>query len=808
MSALTFDIRSTRAYTGLILHRIFVSPLSIVVYVLLLAPIGLQATQTGDYTFFAAIVGLLAFGIHVEGKFIQQKLEDDDEPVINRNNLGCFMTFAVIRRIHGRGNVTLPKLLLASSATKRGAFILGQLGKDRSAFIERCKTGVSKKDDVLRFIGEAVECAKELGEERIDANAILYAFMKREGVFKEFLNECDVSLEDFRTILKWESFHDRVATTEGVLAPSRIARNLGSIGRSWVQGYTNELDSITTDISGSIVWEGEHRGVRVHEEQIEKAAQVLSRANQRNVLVTGEVGSGKRTLIRNVGYLMRKQEMKNGTHLTRHLVLKTEELMSGFDEPDKILLRALKKGEKAGKILLIVENVALILRSKNANLRNVFTKFLQSNRISIFAIAASGDYHSYVKSDPVLDGLFEKVHLGDTDEDESMAVLMMRYFELEKKHKVRVTYKSLKSIVNLSKRFIGKGAMPGKALEVLNDAVIAARGEKKKYLEEQHIRKAISLKAHMDVSEVSGDEKQKLLKLEGALQESIVGQNESVEALVSTLKRARLDINAGKRPLGTFLFLGPTGVGKTYTAKVLAREYFGDPEALIRLDMNEYSNEESVFGIIGDPNPNQASEGFLTKQVQERPFSLLLLDEIEKAHKKVLNVFLQILDEGKLTDSRGVETDFRNTIIISTSNAGALFIRDFIKENEQKTKKEFKEALIDTILKEQIFSPEFVNRFDEVILYYPLSVRDAIKVALLMLQDIVKEIEDKKGYVVRVEEEVVVQIVKEGYSVEFGAREMRRVILDIIENFLAEYLLRNDVKRGEEIYIGKDDISA
>ena len=806
MATLTFDIRPTRAYTGLFMHRVFVSPISFVVYVLALAPVGLRATETGDYSTFAIITALLLFGIHVENRFIKRKLARDEEQVIDKENLGCFVTFDVIRRIRGRGHVTLPKLLIAASATSRGSFILSQLGKNKKEFLKRCSGAVSSKDDVLTFMCGAVQCAKELGEKRIDANAILYAFFKLEGVFKEFLNECDVSLDDVRIILKWEAFHNKVSEGEWVLHPNRLVRSLGSFGRSWVQGYTNELDQITRDISGQVVWEGEHRGVMVHDEQLDSAVQVLSRSSQRNLLVVGEVGSGKRTMVRNVGYLLRKHEIKKGLQFTRQLVLKTEELMSGHKQPDQVLLRALQKGEKSGKILLIVENVALILRSNDTNLRNVFTKFLQSNRVSMFAIASSADYHAFVKADPVLDSLYEKVHLSDTTDDETMAVLMMRYFELEKKFKVHVTYRALKSVMNLTKRFIGKGSMPGKALNVLNDAIIAARDNKKKYVEDEHIRKAISLKAHMDVGEISSDEKEKLLHLEDALKTNIVGQSEAVEALVSTLKRARLDINAGKRPLGTFLFLGPTGVGKTYTAKVLAREYFGNKKNLIRIDMNEYSNEDSIFGIIGDPNPGKNSEGFLTKEVQDKPFSLILLDEIEKAHPKVLNLFLQILDEGRLTDSRGVNTDFRNTIIISTSNAGALFIRDFIKKNEGKSKEEFKDALIDTILQEKIFSPEFVNRFDEVILYYPLEVRDAIKVALIMLQDIVEEIEEKKGYVVRVEEDVVVEIVKAGYSVEFGAREMRRVILDIIENFLAEYLLRNDVKRGEEIYIGPDDI--
>lgn len=806
MPAITFDIRPTRAYTGLMLHRIFVSPVSVLMYALLLGPLVLHSMLTEDYSTLFSIAALIAFGVHAERKFIERKLLRDDEPVLSRSNLGCYVTYDIVRHIHGRGHVTLPKLLTAAASTRRGEFILRQLGKDRKQFLTACRGGVSSKDNVLEFMQSAVESATELGEKRIDANAILFAFFKRNGVFRTFLNECDVSLEDVRTVLRWESFHKEVSHKEWVLHPHRLVRAFGSFGRSWVQGYTNDLDLLTNNISGQVVWDGEHRGVLVHDEQLQLAVQVLSRASQRNILAIGKVGAGKRTMVQNVCYMLRKNELEKGLPLSRHLVLKTEELLSGYKEPDQIFLKALKKGEESGKVILIIENVSILLRAADANLRNVLTKFLQSQNVSIFAIVAPEDYHTYVKSDPVLDGLMEKIYLDDTSDDETMAVLMMEYFELHEKYKSYVTYHAFKSLLALTKRFVGKGAMPGKAVDILRDAIIAARDDHSAYVEDQHMRKAISLKAHMDISEVSGDERQRLLNLEEALKTSIMGQEESILSLVNTLKRARMDINAGKRPLGTFLFLGPTGVGKTHTAKTLAKEYFGSVDALIRVDMNEYSNEESVFGIIGDPNPTKASEGFLTKQVQDKPFSLILLDEIEKAHKKVLNLFLQILDEGKLTDSRGITTDFRNTIIIATSNAGALFIRDFIKENENKSKEEFKDALIDTILKSQIFSPEFVNRFDEIILYYPLSIKNTIKVALVMLEDIVREIADKKGYVVQVEEDVVVEIVKEGYSVEFGAREMRRVILDIIENFLADYLLRNDVKRGDTIFVSRKDV--
>ena len=244
MPSLRFDLWPTRAFAALALKNMFLSPVSLLVYVLALAPFWLRSTATGDYIVVAFITALLFFGLYVVNLFIRRKLEHDEEPVISKNNLGCYITFAVVRRLRNRGNVTLPKLLLAASGTKRGLFILRQLGKEQKEFLQRCMEGVSKRDDVLLFIGEAVECAKELGEKRVDSNAILFAFFKRGGVFKEFLNECDVSLDDVRTILKWEGFHEKISQREWLFHPHRLVRSLGTIGRSWVQGYTNDLDMI------------------------------------------------------------------------------------------------------------------------------------------------------------------------------------------------------------------------------------------------------------------------------------------------------------------------------------------------------------------------------------------------------------------------------------------------------------------------------------------------------------------------------------------------------------------------------------
>lgn len=801
------NVRPTRAYAGLLLHRLFVSPASYVVYLMVLLPVLLQGHKAHDYTSFYLVVGLLLFGLHVESLYIKEELEDDTEPVIDANNLACYLTFDVLRHVRHKSQPSLQDICRAASKAKRAGFVLHMLGLDAKEFGKRYLHAV-QEDDVTAFLEKALQNAKKVGQDRISAPVILYTFLQTGGVFEDLLVAADISQKDVEDIVHWEAFSQSITLHEWAFSPARLVQSLGSVGRSWVQGYTNELDQISEEISGRVVWRAKQRGIMLHKQELESAVHILSRAGQKNMLLVGQEGTGKTTMVENIGTLLRKEEMQKGLPLTRILRLRTEALLSGGAKPDQLLLRALEKAESSGKFILIIENMDMFLTAADPNTLTVLTKFLQSKSMSVFAVSSPNAYHKYIKGNSAFDSMFEKIYVNDTNEEETMSAVLVQYFMLQKKlgTSVHLTHRALKTLMTLTQRYLGSGGMPGKVIDVLEDAYVSAKNDRKTYIVEDHIRKAISLKAHMDVAEVSDDEKDTLLHLEDALRVNIIGQDEAITSLVSTLKRARLDINAGKRPLGTFLFLGPTGVGKTHTAKILAKEYFGSTDALIRIDMNEYGTEESVYGLIGDPNPTVETNTYLSKQVQDHPFSLILLDEIEKAHPKVLNVFLQILDEGHLTDSRGTKTDFKNTIIIATSNAGALFIRDFIKQHGHEKKDSFKESLIDTILKERTFSPEFINRFDDVILYYPMTVKEAIKVAMIMLDGIVHDVAENKGYKILLDVDVVAEIVKHGYSIEFGAREMRRVIVDVIENFLADYLLTHKVQRGDEIKITEAEV--
>ncbi len=816
MSEQSFDLTATKAFAAITLRRVFFGPVGWIACGVFLSPFAILLWKTGDRNPLGIALLLLTSLLLLTQTFIRAKLENDDEAPFSESNLAGVLSPALVREFAWEKEPDVHVLLEAALKTDRAAFMLREMGIDRATALEALRRSLSRETprgsgqapitDLDTWIRDALPELAARKEKKIGGSMVLTLFLKNDPAMQELLHRCDLSETDLERIAYWEMLHFRQAR-DWFLSSRSLLRNFGGIGRSWVMGYTRNLDRLTSDLSESILWK-RGRVVILRTEAIENMRRIVRRSTQNNILVTGKAGVGKRTLIENFTRDLRRAERKAGSAYTRVLILQTQTLLSGVAQPDAFLLSALEQARKAGKFILIVPDVGMLLSAANANVKCVLLEFLQTSGISMIALADTQDYHSLIKPDPAMDNLFEKIPLEDASDDDTMTVLMEQYFGLERKG-IRITYKALQSIVELSRRYVGKGAFPGRAMHVMEDAILLALQHGDRTVREAHIRDVVSLKANMNVREVSGGEKDKLLHLESTLRTKIIGQEKPLHGLVNALKRARMDVGVRKRPLGTFLFLGPTGVGKTETAKVLADAYFGSVDRIVRLDMNEYSTENSIEEIIGSSEPGvRHAEGYLTKKIQDQPFSLVLLDEIEKAHPRVLNLFLQILDEGQLTDGIGVRTNFRNTIIIATSNAGGLFIRDFFKErgDSAESRSGFKQELVDAILKQKLFSPEFLNRFDDVLVYYPLTEQEAEKLTILMLDNLIRDFDRKRGVKILVDEDVVAALAKKGYSVEFGAREMRRVITNVVETYLADYILTTGVKRGETITLKREDL--
>ena len=808
-----YSIYHTRTFLSNIIDKFvfnFFSYLLWILFIILTAVIGYM---TGDYLLTFTLIFTSIYIYIVAYLFIVLKLRSNRDDFILANNYAEILDYDTAQYLvkYFPKKITYARLVRAMTKSSRGKTILTYMGLIPDEFYSRVKNLIIEDNYALipieDFLSKANDIRLSWEERRIGSHILLYVLFEQDRIFKTLLDQLDLSQEDFLQIIAWEALHYSNNKIVNSWSPEGVYKNFGSLGRSWTIGYTNDLDRITDDITESIIHRDEHR-VIIHQDILKRVLTNLSNSNRHNILLLGNIGVGKSSLVENLAFTIRKYQIEKNINLSRVLRLNTTDLISGTPEAAQYLLKALNYAEKSGNIILVIENISELFLSANDEIRNIIIKFLSSQTINVIGVDNPEGYHNGIKSFPVIDSLFEDITIEDSSKEETIYVLMMTSFDLYRMYNKHITYQSLRAVMTFSERYISKGGFPGKAVEILSDAVNQANIEGSPFVLESHIRAVVSERTNINVSTLQNTEKDILLSLEQKLQAEIKGQPEGLTALVNALKRSQLDVKARDKPIGTFLFLGPTGVGKTETAKALAKHYFGSSDRMIRLDMNEFGSENSIYGILGVPvgEDNDFQEGFLTKRIQDRPFSLILLDEIEKAHRQVLNLFLQVLDEGFLTDNRGIRTDFRNSIIIATSNAGALFLRDFIKNNAQFDKELFKEQLIDTIIKGKEFAPEFINRFTDVIVYYPLDIDTVSEIATKIIDGMIKSFDEERGVKLEVDNEAIRYLAEKGYNPDFGARELERTISSILETYLANYLLIHSVKRGDIIIVSLNDM--
>jgi len=398
--------------------------------------------------------------------------------------------------------------------------------------------------------------------------------------------------------------------------------------------------------------------------------------------------------------------------------------------------------------------------------------------------------HKNIEQNPSILNLFEKVEVQEISDKDTLLVLENLLPVLERRYKLFVAYPAIREIISLSRRFMPSLTFPKKAMDLLDEVMIyTKKTAKEKIVLPKHVNKIIKDKTQVPVGELETKEKEILLNLENLIHERIINQEQAVKEVSSALRRARAEVQVRSAPMGNFLFMGPTGVGKTEPSKALAAIYFGSESKMIRLDMSEFQDVKDIPRLIGSPG----EEGFLTTKVRENPFALILLDEIEKAHPNILNLFLQVLDEGFVTDGLGRKVDFKNSIIIATSNAGYQVILEALESKMDWP--QVKGKLLDYIFDKAIFRPEFINRFDAVVVFSPLSKEHLLKIAELMLKKLKKNLKEK-GIELVITAPLMEKIVELSYDITFGARQMKRVIQDKVENVLAQALLSGELQRG------------
>ncbi len=373
---------------------------------------------------------------------------------------------------------------------------------------------------------------------------------------------------------------------------------------------------------------------------------------------------------------------------------------------------------------------------------------------------------------------------------------------IEAQHHISFTYNAIMMAISLSKRYLHDRALPGTAIDLLQIVASSAVHAKIAVIDEEHVIQKVEELTHIAVAAPGDKEKELLLHFEDKLHERVISQDEAVHDISQAVRRFRSGLSVGVKPI-SFLFLGPTGVGKTETAKAVASLYFGGEEKMIRLDMSEYQTADSVNRLLGAQAGEGNERGELTEKIHEHPYSLVLLDEFEKAHATILDLFLQVLDDGRLTDNKGKTVSFSSALIIATSNAGAEYIREAIQKGTAMDRI-FHEQLLDYLQSKALFKPELLNRFDGIIVFKPIDQTQAVAISKLLLAEVTKKL-DEKDNTVNFDNKLLTKITHEGFDQEFGARPLRRFIQENIEDFFAKKLLEGTIKRGDIITLSVDD---
>lgn len=628
----------------------------------------------------------------------------------------------------------------------------------------------------------------------------LLALLEQKS-FADIMFKFDVKAEDIFEVGNWQRRKVLLARqTRNFFSRENLLKVKG-IGKDWGGGFTVNLDKYARNITLAAQFHKAPYHLYGHRRYIELIERGLVEGFGKVVLV-GEPGVGRHTVLKALAQVVNSGKTYGLLNYARLLQIDSASILMGAananESLDKIRL-LFGEALKAENVILIINNIDAFLDSSSEvgriNATEALLPYFKS-RLKIIGVTTPGGYASTIGKNQQLQELISKIEISETGGLETLVILQDESATLESKGLV-FTNAALREIVNLCTKLIANLPNPEKSLEVLEEtAVYVLTKTKTSIVLPEHVQTVMTLKTKIPVEKVAASEKNILLHLEDLLKERIVGQEEALVEISNALRRSRSGISSEKRPIGSFLFLGPTGVGKTETAKALAAVYFGNENRIIRFDMSEYQEVHSINRLIGDADSR--SGGNLTEKVIENPFSLLLFDEIEKAHPQILDLFLQMLDEGHLTDALGRKVSFVNTMIIATSNAGAEFIREIVSQGVDL--QNLKTQLFEFLQKQGLFRPEFLNRFDGLITFHPLTMEELTAVAALLLTDLNQRLEDKE-IKVRITPQLLAILALRGNNPQFGARPLRRFIQDRIESYLAQGLLSNQIRRGDEIEI-------
>jgi ATP-dependent Clp protease ATP-binding subunit ClpC len=728
--------------------------------------------------------------------------------------------------------------------------------------------------DTKQAIENAITEAQRLGHPYIGTEHLLLGLVRMESsTALDVLRKLGVTSEQVRRQTRRVM---QEGSTAAAPSGGPSGGEPGRPGKGEKGEKTPLVDQLATDLT-TLAEESKLDPVIGRQTEIERVIQILARRTKNNPALIGEPGVGKTAIVEGLAQRITEGDVPAPLLGKRVLQLDVGSLVAGtmyrgqFEERLKRVIDELKQ---SGAILFIDEVHMLVgagSAGSSVDAANILKPALSRGELQVIGATTIEEYRKHIESDAALERRFQPIMVDEPSVDETIQILRGIRGAYEEHHRLIISDEALESAAHLSSRYITERFLPDKAIDLIDEASSRVRMYKTpgsqsvkelvtqiRQLRQSHsaaledgrledaqdlldqqsaleaqiekmrsgwdranspvvtaedIAELVSMWTGVPLMQLREEESERLLNMETTLKQQIIGQDEAIEVIAKAVRRARAGLKDPRRPIGSFVFLGPTGVGKTELTKALARFLFGSEDALLQLDMSEFMERHSVSRLVGAPPGYVGYEdaGQLTEAVRRRPYSIIVFDEIEKAHPEAHNMLLQIMEEGHLSDAKGHKVDFRNTIIILTSNIGADVIRrdsglGFTlhtdeSEAEQSAYEEMRKKLLDAL--KRVFRPEFINRLDGVIVFHPLNREHIRHIVNLEVAKVASRLEDHR-IILRMTEAALDQLAREGFDPEMGARPLRRVIQQRVEDRLSDALLAGEVVDGETVYIDVD----
>ncbi|TWP08549.1 ATP-dependent Clp protease ATP-binding subunit [TM7 phylum sp. oral taxon 350] len=627
--------------------------------------------------------------------------------------------------------------------------------------------------------------------------AIILLHPSKEGI----LANVHITTDDLIAGFDWYYNIDKL------IEEANKPKKTGGLARDWAFGYIPTLSMFGTNISDV----GHQMMISTdfpsRSEIVDKMIDILSSNGTQNVALIGGHGSGKTAIVQSFADRLLDGNNKVPQNLKYHqvYVLDASRLISAASSRsnlETLIRRILIEANRAKNIILCLDNAQVFFEESagTIDISNSIEQILETGAVRLILTMDEQKFLKISQNKPSLTNSLNRIKVAPTNFDDTMRILEDDIISIEYKRNITYTYQALKRSYDLASRYIYDIVMPGQASKLLKEAANYAVNQ---VVSEESIIKTVESTMNVKVGNASSvEEKEKLLHLEELIHQRMINQTKAVSAVANAIRRARSGVRNQNRPIGTFLFLGPTGVGKTELAKALSEIYFNGENNLIRIDLNEYVMAEDVNRLIasGAENPNS-----LTAQVMKNPFSVILLDEIEKAHPNVLTTLLQLLDEGILRDFNNREISFRDSIVIATSNAMADRIREYIERGYNLD--QFEDKFVSELISNGDFKTEFLNRFDEIVIFRPLNQGELRQVIDLILKGVNKTLAPQH-LSIEVDDDAKDFLVEKGYDPRLGARPMRRIVQKSVENIIAKKMLANEATPGSTLRITLEEVEA